>query len=275
MKIALFVFWGIVVFIACNNPTTNNKSTLSTESAGENEEVTIVLEKVLDSPARNSIKVNVDYDQYFKSPKKYLGFSLRPLLDAAWKTAAFDTTHAMVLFECKDGYNPIMDLSKIYGPAQGYIVFKDLDQPDTKNWPDSLSQHFSPYYLVWDKVKKEDKSFFWPYGLTTIRLIPEKEKYRLIQPDSSDAAYPGYITFRDNCMKCHSINKIGGSFGPEFNLPKNITEYRDEKQLIAFAKAPASFRYNSRMPAMTSLSDKEFENIILYLKYMKEHKRDH
>lgn len=61
--------------------------------------------------------------------------------------------------------------------------------------------------------------------------------------------------------------------GPEFNIPKNITEYRDEKLIISFAKAPTSYRYNSHMPAMTNLSDNDFANIILYLKYMKDRKK--
>ncbi|WP_165759081.1 c-type cytochrome [Niastella yeongjuensis] len=266
----------MLLFAACHTPATENKIIPINEKPNENGEVNIVLEKVLNHQAGNAItKVTVAYDPYFKTPKKYLGFSLRQLLEATWKASKFDTANAMVIFECKDGYNPVMDLSKIYGPVNGYIAFKDLDQPEDNDWPDSLSQHFSPYYLVWDQAQKDDQSLFWPYGLTTIRLIPKKEKDRLIVPDSSNPAYSGYLTFKDNCIKCHSINKIGGSFGPEFNLPKNITEYRDEQQIISFAKAPSSYRYNSRMPAITNLSDQEFEKIILYLNYMKDHKYDH
>lgn len=269
-------YWVIVLFIACNNPAAENKIDKSYETKAGKDELNIVLAKALDQQAKNSITaVFVDYDQYFRSPKKYLGFSLLHLLDTTWKNAGFDTTGAMILFECNDGYNPIMDLSKVYGPVAGFVVFKDIDQPDNKDWPDSLTQKFTPYYLVWDKVRKDDKSFFWPYGLNSIKLISQRVKWSSIAPAINNPAQQGYITFRDNCMKCHSINKIGGTFGPEFNIPQNITEYRTEEQIISFAKAPASYRYNSRMPAMNGLSDKEFENLILYLKYIKDHKNNH
>lgn len=274
-----FVFsvslFGWVLCMACNNnnPIAKKNIDKTRIKTDDKEEIHIVLSKVLDQQASYSItKINVDYDQYFKSPKKYLGFPLLPLLDSTWKNAKFDTTNALVIFECKDGYNPIMELSKIYGPTKGFIVFKDIDQPGNKDWPDSIRQQFRPYYLVWDKVEKGDETFFWPYGLTTIRLISKNIKSKLIAPADNSTAQQGYIAFRNNCIKCHSINKIGGTVGPEFNIPKNITEYWDDKQIISFAKAPTSYRYNSHMPAITNVSDKDFENIILYLKYMKDHK---
>ncbi len=75
-------YWVIILFIACNNPATTNKIDKSYERASGKAELTIVLDKALDPHAANSItKVIVDYDQYFKSPKKYLGFSLLHLLD--------------------------------------------------------------------------------------------------------------------------------------------------------------------------------------------------
>jgi cytochrome c2 len=59
---------------------------------------------------------------------------------------------------------------------------------------------------------------------------------------------------------------------PEFNVPKNITEYWKGDDIIAFAKNPKSFRRSSIMPPVTSLQDSDFKEIILYLKYMKDHK---
>lgn len=269
---------GWLLCIACNDGRSTAKDAVNESKIASNteDELNITLSEVLDVNAPNAItRVNVDYDQYFKSPKRYLGFSLAHLIDSTWKASGFDTASAIVVFECRDGYNPITDLSRIYGPAKGFIVFKDIDQPGSRKWPDSISQQFNPYYLVWDHVKKNDESYFWPYGLTTIRLISQKGAWRSIYPSNDPEAKKGFIAFRDNCMKCHSINRIGGTVGPEFNIPKNITEYWDVKQIIAFAKAPTSYRYNSHMPAMTAVSDTSFENIIHYLKYMKDHKNNH
>jgi hypothetical protein len=54
-------------------------------------------------------------------------------------------------------------------------------------------------------------------------------------------------------MKCDSLNVVGGSMAPEFNVPKNITEYWKGDNIIAFAKNPKSFRRSSIMPPVTSL----------------------
>ena len=57
--------------------------------------------------------------------------------------------------------------------------------------------------------------------------------------------------------------------GPEFNYPTNITTYWNRENIIAFAKNPQSFRYNSKMPAVVKLNDQEFNQIIDYLEYVK------
>jgi mono/diheme cytochrome c family protein len=87
---------------------------------------------------------------------------------------------------------------------------------------------------------------------------------------NNPALMPGFELFRENCMKCHSVNQIGGTMGPEFNHPKNITKYWNTADIIAFAKQPASFRDNSRMPPMEHLSDNELQLIVQYLAYLAE-----
>jgi len=220
-----------------------------------------------------AVNVTVKYDHFFKTAKKYKGYLLSRILDSFTKATLFDTSNAMVLFECGDGYRPVMELSKIFGNRKGYLAYRDEEQPNGKNWPDSLESKFPPYYLVWDDVPKDDQSFMWPYGLTEIKIISSVDPgFMAIYPGDNLIAQSGFKLFRDNCMKCHSINKIGGSMGPEFNIPKNITEYWKKEEIIAFAKAPSSYRYNSRMPPITTISDSDFESIISYLIYMKTHK---
>jgi cytochrome c2 len=75
-------------------------------------------------------------------------------------------------------------------------------------------------------------------------------------------------------MKCHGINKVGGVMGPEFNYPKNITEYWDTEDIWAFVQNPQSFRYSSSMPAQTDLKREGFDEIIAYLEVMKDYKLD-
>jgi cytochrome c2 len=233
-------------------------------------EVTIDLKKTLiNNDGKNATDVTVKYDHFFGKAKRFRGYYLNSLIDSVIKSQNFDTGHAVIIFQCIDGYKPVMDLSKIYGDTKGFIVFKDLDSSVKRNWPDSVEKIFPPYYLVWDDVKKEDNSFVWPYGLTGMTLVSKDREYKNIYPYNDSSLVKGFILFRENCMKCHSLNKTGGSMAPEFNYPKNITEYWKDEDIISFAKSPSSYRYNSRMSPVTNVSDDDFNEIIRFIKSMK------
>ena len=60
--------------------------------------------------------------------------------------------------------------------------------------------------------------------------------------------------------------------GPEMNIPKNITEYWTDENIMAFAKNPQSFRYRSAMAPITGVSEEDFKKILAYLKYIAKHK---
>lgn len=267
---------GIFFFYSCNGNADNNfkkpKSDLAKPYAKESG-IYIDLERILNKMNdSNALIVQVEYDHYFNKPKKYKGFYINTIIDSVLKSAGFDTTNAIVGFECTDGYEPFMALSKVLGSIKGYIVFKDLDTSVKKNWADSVSDKFRPYYLVWDSVKKEDDSFVWPYSLTGLRLTSREMNFQQIHPSGDLSVTKGFELFRDNCSMCHAVNKTGGSLGPEFNVPKNITEYWSDQDILSFAKNPQSYRYNSSMPAIANLEDSEFMLLIEYLKFMRSKK---
>lgn len=220
-----------------------------------------------DSP----LTVTVSYDHYFKTTKRYHGYALKTIIDSVIQASRFDTTNAFILFECKDGYNPIMNLSKLYRNTKGYLAYRDLDFIGVNKWPDSINHLFSPYYLVWDSVSKEDTSFAWPYGLVGIRIMSGYYVSQTICPKDSEILL-GFELFLKNCMQCHSINSIGGTKGPEFNAPKNITEYWKENDIISFARNPNGYRHNSKMPSLSNISLAEYKKIVSYIKHMKAHK---
>ena len=92
-----------------------------------------------------------------------------------------------------------------------------------------------------------------------------------IQGGSGDVltgAIAGFGYFEQYCIKCHSVNKIGGNVGPELNYPRNITEYWEVENIWAFVKDPQSFRYNARMAPVTPLTRAEFDKIIAYFRYI-------
>jgi mono/diheme cytochrome c family protein len=83
----------------------------------------------------------------------------------------------------------------------------------------------------------------------------------------------GYESFRDGCIKCHAINREGGHVGPDLNVPQNVTEYRPEDQIRAYIKNPAQFRYGN-MPAHPDMQERELDDLVAYLRAMKDHKHD-
>ncbi|MFN7120332.1 MAG: c-type cytochrome [Saprospiraceae bacterium] len=219
-----------------------------------------------------SKEIVIQHDPVFKKTKKYIGFSLQYLLDSIITTQQFDTTDAIIAFECTDGYNATMPLSKVFTDKPGFIALRDLEAPTGKNWLDSLEHKMRPFYLVWQNVNPDDHDYAWPYGLATIRIIPASAAYKDAYPFAAPEHVEGFQLFSQNCMKCHAVNKTGGTMAPEFNIPRNITEYWTAENIIAFAKSPQSFRINSTMPPVTHLSDNELNKIVSYLKYIANHK---
>jgi mono/diheme cytochrome c family protein len=217
-------------------------------------------------------EVAIAYDPFFKQAKKFIGFSLQNLLDSIIKVHQFDTTEAVVVFECADGYRPTMPISLVFGDKKGFIAIRDLDAAAGENWIDSLDKKMKPFYLVWQDVPKENHRYAFPYGLYALRLVPAGSEFKDVYPFDAPEVVAGFQLFNQNCMKCHSVNKVGGVMGPEMNIPKNITEYWTDENIIAFAKNPQSFRYRSAMAPIAGVSDQEFKQILDYLKYIAKHK---
>jgi mono/diheme cytochrome c family protein len=211
---------------------------------------------------------------FLNNPKQFIGFSLQNFLDSIITSNQFDTTGAVVVFECVDGYRPTMPIAQVFRDKKGFITTRDLNATAGKNWIDSLDKKMKPFYLVWQDVPKEDHSYMWPYGLYAMRLVPAGTAFKDAYPFDTPDMVAGFQLFNQNCMKCHSVNKVGGVMGPEMNIPKNITEYWTDENIIAFAKNPQSFRYRSSMAPITGVSDEDFQQILAYLKYIAAHKVD-
>jgi cytochrome c2 len=275
-KKSCFIFFPVIInifFSSCSGKAGIESDGQTIKNANSNNtEIRVALQPLLKQ--RTVKTVHVLYDDYFKGPKEYLGYEMAPIIDSIIKSESFDTTRSIIIFECHDGYKPSLPIGKLYDKVKPYIVYKDLNEKGDKNWNDSIRAKFRPYYLVWDSAKKEDNSFVWPYGLISITLTSTEAQNRLIYPFNNSSLVAGFNLFRNNCIKCHSLNGVGGSMAPEFNFPKNITEYWKGDDIISFARNPKSYRRNSTMPAVTGISDSDYKEIILYLKYMKEHKVD-
>lgn len=214
--------------------------------------------------------VDVRYDPVFKRAKKYKAIPLKPYLEKVIKIQEIDTASTELIFLCKDGYNPSMPLTKVLN-NEPYLAIRDMDAIEGSNWVDTLKGKWAPYYLIWTNHTKGAKGYTWPYGLKYLQFKASDEAYKAAYPADKNRL-AGFELYKEKCMKCHSVNKVGGIMGPEMNVPKNITEYWKEADIKAFVKNPYAYRYNSKMPPVDNLKDEELEQIIAYLSYMKEQK---
>lgn len=287
LKQPLYLLFVIVLgnLVACNNKhpdkETNVSGTLA-EAVGNTPAANPPTEKVASlkinlkeilakKTAPKAQKVVVEYDQVLKTKKKYMGYRLKEVIQPYVERLNTPDNHksTLVTFMCSDGFNPNRKLNDLL-KHDGYIVFKDLAQPEGKNWADSLVHSYAPYYLVWKGLAKYDEAM-WPHGLEYIKLnISDKLLFQTIAP-KSETATAGFQLFKKYCITCHSINKVGGELAPDLNYPKNILEYWDKKHVREFIANPKSYRYNSKMSKL-DITPKEIDQIVAYIDQMQQQK---
>lgn len=230
-----------------------------------------------------TFQIEVD-DPVYANRRKFDAFRLEDVLallgQADTKTAADE-----IVFQASDGYAPSIARARLeghpaylayaeHGRARGTGRFEKIRQGKTLLSP-------APFYLIWAEGKKIGEEYPWPYQLVRIELVSFRKKYAGIfptwptGPSESKTDSPelrGFLTFKNQCIRCHSINLTGGDIGPELNTPKNVLEYWNEKTLREFVKNAPSFRARSKMPPFPLLSDADVDDVFAYFKYMQGHK---
>jgi cytochrome c2 len=269
----------LLMTASCNNKgikhqeLTNNA--VKTGAETPQQELIIDVQSLLDKQNKtNAVEIAVSRDPFLKGNKQYLGFELGNFIAPIIKANLFDTTNAVLIFDCSDGYKATMDIANAFHPTiKGYVAYKDKAAKSDKNWIDSVDARVAPSYVVWQNVAPSNHAFPWPFGVKTMRLMPAASEFKTIYPFQNPEFVRGFTLFKENCNKCHALNHVGGIMGPEFNVPKNITEYWREEDILNFAIDPKSYRTSSQMPSMKdALSVEEIKVIIEYLKFMAKHK---
>ncbi len=233
----------------------------------------IDLSNYFDTHSDQLQEVALPYDPVSEEKnQRYRGLPLAPLLaEIESQLTTKDPSNQaswQIEFVCTDGYRPQVSLEKL-SRHQGYIVHQKYDPNSNSFGP--LPNKFAPYYLIWTDTD-DTKEVSWPYALASMRLIdPQSNNYYLYPlPDTS--ALAGLTTYETHCLKCHSINGVGGIMGPEFNYPRNLLEYWNGDSLYSFVTHPQGFRYRSTMPAIPNITPEEISLIRQYLEYIGDHK---
>jgi len=216
--------------------------------------------------------VEVD-DPVYKRKQRYEGFWLSDVLQ---ELGAGKLESGLYLrFRCKDGYLPIMPLARAK-EGKALLAVRDLGAPAGQDWqpqPDSGAKSTpAPSYLVWVSPRDYRDEYPWPYQMTALELVTPAEALGTAVPGDSATA-PGFGLFVAHCLKCHSINGLGGTMGPELNFPCSVTEYWDARYLSLFIANASSIRAQTKMPDFRSIPEKDIQSIEGYLRYMAGHKK--
>ncbi len=213
-------------------------------------------------------------DPQHKTKKTYEGFWLKDVL--ALKGISEDSSDELGL-RCADGYTAVLKINRMKG-HKALLAIREVGAKGPGGWTPLMHGKSkitpAPFYLVWDSA---DKDLPWPYQVVKLEIIDFQAKYGKIFPTAvgpESSEFRGFNLFKSQCYKCHSLNLQGGELGPELNVPKNITEYREESYIRAFMKDASAYRLKSKMPKFPDISDAEFADLISYFHWMKEHKID-
>jgi mono/diheme cytochrome c family protein len=258
-------------FLAFNALASDPDKTALTLQSGS-EKLVFTLKELKNKLHSQTITVN---DPVYKTSKKYDAF----LLADVFKLGKFGEGDEVV-FESADGYAPSFPLASITkNAATPYLAYQEHKRKDGKPWQTfeqgKAVMTPAPYYVVWTGLDGEKalEEHPWPYQLVRVELVNFKETYKKIYPadaKSDSAVMKGFMTFKSECIRCHSVNLIGGDVGPELNTPKNVIEYLNKETLRAFIKDPGTFRAKDKMPAFPKFTERDLDEILAYFRYLKD-----
>jgi mono/diheme cytochrome c family protein len=226
------------------------------------------------SRALPTVKVTVQ-DPVYRKTKRYEGFWLEDVLKLAGISLIGEN---VLIISSLDGYQ--VRLSRLRIPdAKALLAVRDLDEKTGWEVFTHGKERITPgpFYIVWQATPgAKVPELPWPYQIERLEARDMVESQRRLFPQGTDTqsdVMRGFNVFMQSCVTCHSMNLQGGALGPELNIPKNITEYRDLGYLMEFIKDPDSFRARSKMPAFKdTLSKEAIADVLSYFKWMREHK---
>lgn len=205
------------------------------------------------------------FDPYYGTEKRWRAVPVAPVLRAVF--GAEDLAAQEFVLRASDGYTVPISGARLLEPG-GYFALADADGPWQPIGPTKADP--APCYLVWTGTDQQSlDNHPRPWALASIAIEPFGTVFPKVvpPPDSSPAVTRGFELWRQQCVRCHAINQQGGRVGPELNVPRNITEYRDEAYLRAWIRDPSSFRPGA-MPSFGALTDDDLDALLAYLRAM-------
>ena len=174
-----------------------------------------------------------------------------------------------VIFYTKNKYKPSIDV-KLFKPSHSYLTYEVTGQKSFFQFDKNSNMlvNLGPFYLVWDSSKAGEQSFV--YQIEKIDIVKNEESIAHVK-GSNKKILIGEKYFKQFCVRCHSINGKGGTFGKDLGNP-NIVKSKTRKFVIKYILNPKDVKAFSKMPPLRpTLSDKigVAESITLFLESVK------
>ncbi|MCA9544317.1 MAG: c-type cytochrome [Myxococcales bacterium] len=198
------------------------------------------------------------------APVAWRGVPLRAALQqgfgAGWRAAD------ELLFTCLDGYQPALPVATALAGAPWLVWARADGAPFRHTLPGHAAPvALGPLYLVWPGTPPEKAQ--WPYQVTAVETINFSERFAGLVPaaDAPAAVRAGFDVWRTHCHKCHRLQGLGGTIGPELGRPVGVLDYWQPAMLRRWLRAPQSIREGSPMPPV-ALNEAELDTLFAYLR---------
>lgn len=215
-----------------------------------------------------SPRVVTTHDPYYEKTKHFRALPLVKVLTLAFEETPEQLRKHSFVLSALDGY-AVPVSGQVLVQDNAYLAFDDVDVPGfAPIGPRKTSP--APAYLIWEGDFANLETHPRPWQLATISIVQEETLYPHTVPAGEPKDGPamlGFALFRERCIRCHAINREGGTLGPDLNVPQSIVQYRPEPQIRAYIKNPLTFRYGA-MPAHPDLSETQLDQLIAYFRAM-------
>lgn len=219
-------------------------------------------------------EIEVD-DPYYRTKKHYRAMPLVAVLERGFGKPADELRRAHFVLEAKDGYQTEVSGDRLIAP-EVFVAIADLDagawQPIGPRGADP-----GPLYVVWTGAGHGNTDIYpHPWALGRILAQKAPPDLGLTVPRGgfgNDAlAAEGHGLFVRRCLHCHSVQKQGGKLGPDLDAPRNVLDYRKERDVRAYISNPESFRYSAMLPN-PDLDEHALDSLIAYLRALERQHR--
>lgn len=267
--LVFFNTFGLSAFGATTNPVLRIESM---ESSGKSKVRRISLSQMKNTLSQKDLVI---LNPEFQNTFHYKAFLLKDLLKPEIEKENFDE----LVFICSDGYRSPLDRAR-FDKLHLHLAFGEKLANGREGWTvvDHAKQKITPApFYVLSSDPNEYKDYNWPFMVVAIELVSYKKRYAEILPKDLEkvpatASTRGFQLFRKECIRCHTVNLVGGDIGPELNTPRNVLEYLDHDYIKQFVRNPGAFRAKDKMPPFPNMTDENLSDIFAYLEEMGQRK---